>query len=108
MIAAAVLSSTNWLTKDKFSRRLRSNSVELQDFLAKYPETTHNDLARICNCSLDTIKHWFVEGSSRRQPKPEHKLRLAIAHYIWSLDLVEPDDFDALRQLRREQLSRNS
>lgn len=94
--------------KTIFLVRIELSSVELEDFLAKYPGTTCSDLARICNCSLATTQHWFVEGHSRRKPKPEHKLRLSIADYVWSLDLLEPDEFDALRQLRREQLDRNS
>lgn len=81
--------------------------MELEDFLVKYPETTRSDLARLCNCSLPTVSHWFVEGNSRREPKPEHKLRLAIADYVWSRDMAEPQEFDVLRQLRREQLTRN-
>ena len=81
--------------------------MELEAFLSKYPETTRSDLARICNCSLATVAHWFVEGDSCRKPKPEHKLRLALADYVWSRDLAEPDEFELLRQIRREQLTRN-
>lgn len=80
--------------------------MELEDFLAKYPQTTRSDLARICNCSLPTVTHWFVLGNSRRELKPEHKLRLAIADYVWSGDQAEPEYFHLLRQVRREQLSR--
>ncbi|AFZ11255.1 hypothetical protein Cri9333_0658 [Crinalium epipsammum PCC 9333] len=80
--------------------------MELKDFLAKYPETTRNDLATICNCSLPTVTHWFVEGNSRRQLKEEHKLCLAIADYVWSRDLAEPEHFHVLRQIRRKQVAR--
>ncbi len=56
-----------------------------REFLT-YWEITHRDFARICQCSLSTVDHWFSEGCRHQEPTVSHKTRLRFIHSHW-LDL---------------------
>jgi len=77
----------HWKVLDKFDCR----QMEPEEFMACW-EVSYADLARICRCSIDTVKHWFTAGTSHREPTEEHKRRLAMAHLIWT----EPESFDEI------------
>lgn len=51
------------------------------EFLSIYPDLGYEDLAQICQCSESTVAHWFVGGTSGRDPKPHHLLWLTLAHH---------------------------
>ena len=74
--------------------------MELNTFLELYPNVSRQHLARICQCSDSTVEHWF--GNNPRPVKAEYKLRLAIAHYVWSQAQNEPKEFQELRQMWAE------
>ncbi|MGG6295264.1 hypothetical protein ACQ4M4_12815 [Leptolyngbya sp. AN02str] len=77
---ALVLCRRHWVQLD-----LASPSMELADFQQHY-SLSREQLARVAHCSLDTVNRWFMKptNSRHRSPTPEHKLRFAIAHYVWS------------------------
>jgi hypothetical protein len=53
--------------------------MTLEQFLA-YWQVSRLSLAIISECSMDTVNHWFSEGSSHREPNQHHRRRLAEAH----------------------------
>ena len=71
--------------------------MELATFLDLYPSINRQQLSRICQCSDSTVEHWF--GNNPRPVKAEYKLRLAIAHYVWSQAQNEPEEFKELRRV---------
>lgn len=56
-----------------------TDEMTLEQFLAKW-QVSRQDLAILCECSIDTVNHWFSEGSSHREPNRHHKRRLGLAH----------------------------
>lgn len=57
-----------------------TDEMTLEQFLANW-QVSRQDLAIIAECSIDTVNHWFSEGSSHRKPNRHHRRRLAEAHY---------------------------
>jgi hypothetical protein len=53
--------------------------MTLEQFLAQW-QVSRLSLAIVCECSIDTVNHWFSEGSSHREPNQHHRRRLAEAH----------------------------
>jgi hypothetical protein len=56
-----------------------ADEMTLEQFLAHW-QVSRQDLAILCECSIDTVNHWFSEGSSHREPNRHHKRRLGLAH----------------------------
>jgi hypothetical protein len=56
-----------------------TDEMTLEQFLA-YWQVSRLSLAIISECSMDTVNHWFSEGSSHREPNQHHRRRLAEAH----------------------------
>jgi hypothetical protein len=56
--------------------------MEPSEFLAHW-SVGYDGLAKVAGCSVDTVKHWFCDGKSHRQPRPEHKFRMALIHRHW-------------------------
>lgn len=78
------------------------NLMELDDFLALYPELSREQLARVARCSIHVCNRWFMESETRRSPTEAHRLRFSIAHFVWQMEQIEPPDFQELRQIYRE------
>lgn len=78
------------------------SQMEPSEFRKLYPGISRKQLARIAGCSIDTVDHWFMSGQNYRKPTEYHKLRLAIAHWIWTQDQSQPPVFEELRQIKRE------
>lgn len=57
--------------------------MEPEEFL-KHWDVTYKELAEICHCSEDTVKHWF-STSSRRPPQSHHKALLAMTNVLWNV-----------------------
>lgn len=57
----------------------RIDEITLEQFLAQW-KVKRQDLATICECSLNTVNHWFSEGKSHREPNLYHRRRLAEAY----------------------------
>lgn len=68
-----------------------------EDFL-KFWEVDYAEMAKICYCSIDTVNHWFAEGSSKRAPKPHHLALLRFTHEDWLRVSKEPIHADIFRQ----------
>ena len=56
-----------------------TDEMTLEQFLEKW-QVSRRDLAIIAECSIDTVNHWFSDGSSRREPNRHHRRRLAETH----------------------------
>jgi hypothetical protein len=56
-----------------------ADEMTLEQFLSHW-QVSRQDLAIVCECSIDTVNHWFSEGSSHREPNRHHKRRLGLAH----------------------------
>jgi len=56
-----------------------ADEMTLEQFLSHW-QVSRLSLAIVCECSIDTVNHWFSEGSSHREPNRHHKRRLAEAH----------------------------
>lgn len=56
-----------------------TDEMTLEQFLAQW-QVSRLSLAIVCECSIDTVNHWFSEGSSHREPNQHHRRRLADAH----------------------------
>jgi hypothetical protein len=54
------------------------DEMTLEQFLAKW-QVSRQDLAILCECSIDTVNHWFSDGLSHREPNRHHRMRLAEA-----------------------------
>jgi len=63
--------------------------MDPRDFVKEYP-VNHSDMAKICCCSEDTVRHWFVEGPTRREPREHHKVLLAYTYHAWKTRDAEP------------------
>lgn len=87
-----------WQDWRAVTQSLDGLSMELNDFLALYPDLTREQLARIAGCRVSTVNHWFSEGDTHKEPTEAHKLRFAIAHWLKS----EPSVFRDLRQVMDE------
>lgn len=56
-----------------------TEQMTLGDFLLDW-NLTNKELALICECSVVTVNHWFVQGKSHRSPNLNHRRRLAEAY----------------------------
>lgn len=65
--------------KEFIGSKKEMDEMSLEDFLSHW-NISREDLAVICECSIDTVAHWFVRGKSRRKPESHHRRRLADAH----------------------------
>jgi hypothetical protein len=57
--------------------------MEPEEFIAIW-EIDHAGLAKLTGCSLATVRGWFTNGRSHRDPKPWHKAQLAYWHQRWN------------------------
>ena len=55
--------------------------LEPDEFLQRWA-VTYEELAKICNCSVATVKLWF-SLKNRREASDIYKIKLAIVHQIW-------------------------
>ena len=55
-----------------------TDEMTLKQFLALW-QVSRQDLAILCECSIDTVNHWFSDGLSHREPNRHHRRRLAEA-----------------------------
>lgn len=53
--------------------------MSLEEFTSHW-KLTHQELAVICECSVSTVDHWFMQGKSCRPPGLHHRRRLAEAY----------------------------
>lgn len=47
-------------------------------------EVSYDELALLTGASRSTVEHWFVGGSSRREPAQRYCRRLSEIHLLWS------------------------
>lgn len=71
--------------------------MEPEAFLKKW-DVTYQQLADICDCSENTVKHWFVKHNQRK-PSSHHLFRLAIADYLWTEEETLPEPIKQLRKM---------
>ncbi|MBD2101010.1 helix-turn-helix domain-containing protein [Leptolyngbya sp. FACHB-261] len=57
-------------------------SMQPQDFYLKW-SVTHEEMARICRCSISTVDRWFLQGRNRRVAEPIYTYRLAEMDFLW-------------------------
>lgn len=87
-------SMQNWRNLEQFFLQA---SMDLKDFTKLYPNLSRDQIAKVAGCSIDTVNHWFCGD---RSPTAAHKLRMAIAHWVWTQEDAEPTLFQELRQIR--------
>jgi hypothetical protein len=56
--------------------------LDPEEFLARW-RVSRSELAKICGCSVSTVKRWFASGESHHEPTPDHKRKLARTHLLW-------------------------
>jgi transcriptional regulator with XRE-family HTH domain len=75
------------------------SQMDLQQFCNLYPDISREQLAKIADCSISTVNHWFCGA---QKPTKAHKLRMAIAHWFWVQSANEPELFKQLREMQSE------
>ncbi|MGI0486384.1 hypothetical protein ACN4EK_13170 [Pantanalinema rosaneae CENA516] len=55
-------------------------------------EVDYPSLSRLLKISRSTIEHWFIQGSSYREPGAIYCRRLGEIHFLWSnADRITPE-----------------
>lgn len=75
------------------------DEMSLEEFLAHW-DVDRKELALICECSVSTVDHWFMQGKSRRHPDQGHCRRLADVHRELSRMQMEPSRFEVYRTIK--------
>jgi transcriptional regulator with XRE-family HTH domain len=88
-------SRQNWRA---IAKTLDNTCMDLDEFLALYPDISREQLAKLAGCEIATVNNWFASGSTHRSPTDKHKMRLAIAHWLKN----EPGVFRDLRDIMDE------
>ena len=71
-------------------RKLQNNMMEPQIFIERW-EVTQEELARICSCSVRTVKRWFSSTENRKSPTSYHKFCLGLTNKLWT-DLLNREE----------------
>lgn len=74
--------------------------MSFEDFAAKYPYITREEIATIAGCSIDLVNRWFMRGKTGRPPTQEHMDRLSIADWLWSCTEQEPEYVRYIRSVK--------
>lgn len=82
-----------------FVTRKKMDEMDLSEFLSHW-QVSREELAIICECSLNTVNHWFMKTErSYRPPELHHRRRLAEAHREMTRMSQEPLVPQRLREI---------
>jgi len=62
-----------------FQQRVEQLEMEPEEFLTHW-DCDYRTVAKICDCSRDTVAHWFAKGT--RRPSRLQKIWLGVAHQL--------------------------
>jgi hypothetical protein len=74
--------------------------MSFEEFAAKYPHITRDEIATIAGCSIDLVNRWFMRGRTGRGPTREHMDRLSLADWLWSATDNEPEYVRYIRSVK--------
>jgi len=92
----------------ELSTIFRAEPMEFEEFRAKYPVLTREQIARVAGCSVALVDRWIMTGKTRKKPSDDHKIRFDIAHWFWTKESEEPSFFEELRRVKRGESPVNS